>query len=147
MDYMFFIFLSSGLFLGWSLGANDAANIFGTAVGTKMVRFKTAAIIASIFVILGAVISGSGASKTLMELGAVNTLAGAFMCAFAAAVTVYWMVKSSLPVSTSQAIVGAIIGWNIYSNKYKYANGIDINEILNLLKDIIKELDLEVVAV
>ena len=116
MDYMFFIFLSSGLFLGWSLGANDAANIFGTAVGTKMVRFKTAAIIASIFVILGAVISGSGASKTLMELGAVNTLAGAFMCAFAAAVTVYWMVKSSLPVSTSQAIVGAIIGWNIYSN-------------------------------
>jgi hypothetical protein len=39
-------YLSSGLFLGWSLGANDAANIFGTAVGTKMVRFKTAASIA-----------------------------------------------------------------------------------------------------
>lgn len=37
--------------------------------------------------------------------------------------------------------------WNIYSNKYKYANGIDINEILNLLKDIIKELDLEVATV
>ena len=36
--------------------------------------------------------------------------------------------------------------WNIYSNKYKYANGININEILNLLKDIIKELDLEIVA-
>ncbi len=117
MDYMFFVFLSSGLFLGWSLGANDAANIFGTAVGTKMVRFKTAAIIASIFVILGAVCSGSGASKTLVELGAVNALAGAFMCAFSAAVTVYWMVNSSIPVSTSQSIVGAIIGWNIYSNK------------------------------
>lgn len=37
--------------------------------------------------------------------------------------------------------------WSIYSNKYKYANGIDINEILNLLKDIIKELNLEVVVV
>ncbi len=41
-------FLSSGLFLGWSLGANDAANIFGTAVGTRMLRFKTAAIVGSI---------------------------------------------------------------------------------------------------
>ena len=39
------IFLTSGLYMGWSLGANDAANIFGTAVGTRMVRFKTAAII------------------------------------------------------------------------------------------------------
>ena len=37
--------------------------------------------------------------------------------------------------------------WNIYSNKYKYASGIDIYEILNLLKNIIKEVDLELVAV
>ena len=36
--------------------------------------------------------------------------------------------------------------WNIYSNKYKYAYGIDINEILNLLKDTIKELYLEITA-
>lgn len=53
-----------------------------------------------------------------------------------------------------EQIIDSIIGnerleklWNIYSNKYKYANDIDINEILNLLKDIIKELNLEVVAV
>ena len=74
MDLSYFIFLSSGLFLGWSLGANDAANIFGTAVGTKMVKFRTAAIISSIFIILGAVITGSGASQTLSSLGAVNAL-------------------------------------------------------------------------
>lgn len=47
LEYLFF--LSSGLFLGWSLGANDASNIFGTAVGTKMLRFTTAAVIASVF--------------------------------------------------------------------------------------------------
>lgn len=53
-----------------------------------------------------------------------------------------------------EQIIDSIIGnerieklWNIYSNKYKYAKGIDINEILSLLKDIIKELDLEVVVV
>ena len=84
-------FLSSGLFLGWSLGANDAANIFGTAVGTRMIKFKTAALICSVFVILGAVVSGAGASHTLGKLGAVNELAGAFIVALAAALTVLWM--------------------------------------------------------
>lgn len=117
MDGLFLIFLSSGLFLGWSLGANDAANIFGTAVGTKMVKFRTAAIISSVFIILGAVFAGSGASQTLNRLGEVNTLAGAFMVALSAAVSVYSMVKSGIPVSTSQAIVGAIIGWNFYAGK------------------------------
>ena len=113
---MIFIFLSSGLFLGWSLGANDAANIFGTAVGTKMIRFKVAAIIASIFVTLGAVIGGAGASHTLGKLGAVNALPGAFMVAFSAGFTVFMMTKYKLPVSTSQAIVGSIIGWNFYAS-------------------------------
>ena len=117
MDLSYFIFLSSGLFLGWSLGANDAANVFGTAVGTKMVRFRTAAVISSFFLILGAVYSGGGTTETLTELGNVNALPGAFMVALSAAASVYWMIKGGLPVSTSQAIVGAIIGWNFYSGK------------------------------
>lgn len=109
-------YLSSGLFLGWSLGANDAANIFGTAVGTKMLKFKTAAIIGSLFVILGAVVQGTGASHTLGKLGNVSTLAAAFTVALSAALTVFWMTRMRLPVSTSQAIVGAIIGWNLYTD-------------------------------
>jgi PiT family inorganic phosphate transporter len=112
---MLLIFLSSGLFLGWSLGANDAANIFGTAVGTKMIRFKTAAIICGIFVIIGAVAGGAGTTHTLGKLGAVNAIAGAFMIATAAGITVFWMTKLKMPVSTSQAIVGAIIGWNLFT--------------------------------
>lgn len=117
MDLTYLFFLSSGLFLGWSLGANDTANIFGTAVGTKMIKFKTAAIITSLFVILGAVYSGAGTTETLGELGSVNALAGAFMVALSAAISVYFMVRSGINVSTSQAIVGAIVGWNIYCGK------------------------------
>jgi len=110
-----FGFFSSGLFLGWSLGANDASNVFGTAVASQMIRFRTAAIYCSIFVILGAVISGAGASHTLGKLGDVNAVAGAFIVAFAAAMSVYLMTLARFPVSTSQAIVGAIIGWNMFS--------------------------------
>ncbi len=112
---MLLIFLSSGLFMGWSLGANDSAHVFGTAVGTRMIRFRTAALICGLFVILGAVFSGAGAAYTLGELGSVNAIAGSFMVALAAAITVFWMTKWGLPVSTSQAIVGAIIGWNLFS--------------------------------
>lgn len=112
---MILFFLTSGLFLGWSLGANDASNVFGSAVGSKMVTFRKAAIIASIAVILGAVFQGAGASETLGKLGGVNAIGGSFTLALAAAITVYVMTKFSLPVSTTQAIVGAIIGWNLFT--------------------------------
>lgn len=112
---MFSFFLSSGLFLGWSLGANDASNVFGTAVVSRMIRFRTAAICCSIFVLLGAVISGAGASHTLGKFGAVDATAGAFVVALAAALSVYLMTLAKYPVSTSQAIVGAIVGWNFFS--------------------------------
>jgi len=115
MDLAIVIFLLGGLFLGWSLGANDAANVFGTAVGTRMVRFKTAAIVCSLFIILGAVISGSGTTETLGKLGAINALPGAFAACVAAGISVYIMTKFGLPVSTTQAIVGAIVGWNLYT--------------------------------
>jgi PiT family inorganic phosphate transporter len=108
-------FLSSGLFLGWSLGANNASTVFGTAVSSRMVRFSTAAFICSVFVILGSVIGGAGAARGLGELGAVNALAGAFTVALAAALTVFWMTQWSLPVSITQAVVGAIVGWNWFS--------------------------------
>ncbi|WP_299522525.1 inorganic phosphate transporter, partial [uncultured Lutibacter sp.] len=125
---MFLFFLTSGLFLGWTLGANDASNVFGSAVGSKMIRFKQAAIIASIFVVLGAVIQGYGGSETLGNLGSVNALGGAFTVALAAGISVFWMTKLKLPVSTSQAIVGAIIGWNFFTE-----NPTDINSLTKIV--------------
>ena len=124
----FLLFLSSGLFLGWTLGANDASNVFGSAVGSKLIRFKQAAIVASIFVILGAVLQGAGVSQTLGKLGSVDALGGAFTVALAAGFSVFWMTKLKLPVSTSQAIVGAIIGWNFFSN-----NPTDISSLTKIV--------------
>lgn len=115
MEFATLIFISSGLFLGFSLGANDSANVFGTAVASRMIRFATAAALASAFILLGAVLSGAGAAHGLGELGAVNALPGAFTVALSGAVTVYLMTRSGLPVSTTQAIVGAIVGWNVFS--------------------------------
>ena len=114
---MVFIYLISGLFLGWTLGANDTGNIFGAAVETRMLRFRQAALIAAIFISLGAILEGSGPSQTLGRLGSVDALGGAFTVALSAAAAITVMVRIRIPVSTSQTIVGAIIGWNFFSGR------------------------------
>jgi len=125
---MILLFLSSGLFLGWSLGANDAANVFGTAVATRMVKFRTAAIVTGLFVVVGAVFAGAGTTATLGDLGAVNALGGSFMVALAAALSVMWMTRAGLPVSVSQAIVGAIVGWNLFTG-----TGTDVPSLVKIV--------------
>jgi PiT family inorganic phosphate transporter len=101
--------LLGGIFLGWSLGANDAANAFGSAVSSKMLRFWTAAVLAAVFVLLGAVLEGRAGIDTLQGLTQL-TLKKATAASVAAALTVTLMTLWGLPVSTSQAVVGAILG-------------------------------------
>ena len=100
--------LLSGVFLGWSLGANDASNVFGTAVAAKMVRFWHAALLCSIFVILGAVLEGHKGMYTYQQLSGTD-LATAFAVTLGAAITVTGMSVIGLPVSTSQAVVGGLV--------------------------------------
>jgi len=108
--------LLGGIFLGWSLGANDASNVFGTAVASRMLKFWTAAIIASVFVILGALISGQAGIDTLKGLTRID-LEQAIISSVAAAVAVTFMTIIRLPVSTSQSVVGAIIGIGIINKQ------------------------------
>ncbi len=100
--------ISASLFLGWSLGSNDAANVFGTAVASRMVKFWVAALLASTFVILGAVLRGQAGIETYSQVSA-TTLNTAFVVSLAAALTVTVMTVFRLPVSTSQAVVGGLV--------------------------------------
>ncbi len=108
--------LLGGVFLGWSLGSNDASNVFGTAVSSRMLKFWTAAVLASIFVVTGAIISGHAGIETLKGLTSIS-LDQAVISSVAAAVTVSIMTVLRLPVSTSQAVVGAIMGIGILNNQ------------------------------
>ncbi len=110
--------LFSGVFLGWSLGANDAANLFGSAVSSGMIRFWKAALLAAVFVILGAVLQGRAGIETLESITSLdNKLGLAVLSSLAAAVTVTLMTLLRLPVSTSQAVVGSLVGLGLLQHQ------------------------------
>lgn len=108
------LYIVSGLYLGWLLGTNDTVNVFGSTVNLKMLNFKTAAFVASIFIIMGALFQGEGTTKTIHSLGNISEPVIAFIVALCAAIVVLILIKIKLPVSTSQAIVGGMMGWSIY---------------------------------
>jgi len=112
--------LCGGVFLGWSLGANDASNVFGSAVASRMLKFWTAAVLASVFVLLGALLQGQAGIETLKGLTQF-TLEQAVVSSVAAATTVTIMTILGLPVSTSQAVVGAILGIGILNQQLNLA--------------------------
>jgi PiT family inorganic phosphate transporter len=112
--------LLGGVFLGWSLGANDASNVFGSAVASRMLKFWTAAVLASVFVLLGALLQGQAGIETLKGLTQF-TLEQAVVSSIAAATTVTIMTILGLPVSTSQAVVGAILGIGILNQQLNLA--------------------------
>ncbi|MFN8254549.1 MAG: inorganic phosphate transporter [Bacteroidales bacterium] len=108
------IYISSGLFLGWLLGKNDTVNVFGSSVSSRMLNFRLAAFIASFFIIAGAVFQGSGTTASLNRLGNVADPVIAFSIALSASIVVLILIRMKLPVSTSQSIVGSIIGWSLF---------------------------------
>ncbi|HDM71012.1 MAG TPA: inorganic phosphate transporter, partial [Thermotogales bacterium] len=105
---MWLVFIPA-IFFGWALGANDAANIFGPLVGTGVVRYRTAVIVTAIFVITGAMLEGARGLETISNLS-VQDIKSAGISALSAAISVALMTYFGLPVSSSQAIVGSIVG-------------------------------------
>ena len=107
--------LFSAFFLGWALGANDSANAFGTAVTSRMIKYSSAVGLTALFVIAGALMQGHEGLKTLNSLTG-QTTHTAFIVSLAAALTVTIMTVFKLPISASQAVVGAILGIGVMQN-------------------------------
>ena len=107
-------YLLGSLYLGWALGSNDAANVFGTTVTSRMLKWRTAAVLGAVFVILGAYLEGAPGIETLSGLAEGQTLASAGLLSLAAALAVTLLTFLKLPASTSQAVVGAIMGMALY---------------------------------
>jgi PiT family inorganic phosphate transporter len=112
IELIFFILLGAGAYVGWNIGANDTANCIGTTVGCGLISFRKAAILVATFAIIGAMLQGQYVMKTISK-GIVNTeldylaVCVALICSgfFVTLATFY-----RIPTSTSQAIVGGVVG-------------------------------------
>jgi PiT family inorganic phosphate transporter len=104
--------LGAGAYVGWNIGANDTANCIGTSVGCGLISFRRAAILVAAFAIIGAMFQGQHVMKTISK-GIVNTeldylaVCVALFCSgfFVTLATFY-----RIPTSTSQAVVGGVVG-------------------------------------
>jgi len=109
------ILMSIGV--GWSIGANDAANSLGTAVGSKVLTLRQGVILVAVFGLLGALLRGSYVARTIGRgIVPLDTLAPevarnvALVSCFAACLWVVLATYWKIPVSTSHSIVGAVAG-------------------------------------
>ena len=137
--------------MGWSLGTNDAANAFGTAVATRVVKYRTAVTIIAVFVIIGAFVAGANNIDKVAELATSNEVMAStetvkeaiasdsvamlqlksalkaaiiFICA---GLTVFGMSYFKFPVSANQSITGAIIGWGLFYADYSNPEVLAVN--------------------
>ncbi|MDR7523399.1 MAG: anion permease [Armatimonadota bacterium] len=100
--------LLPGLFLGWGIGANDAANTFGPQVGANIIAYRRAIVLAAVFAFLGAVTEGEKIFPTLGGLTRLS-LETSVVATLAAGLSVAAMSFLGMPVSSSHAIFGALV--------------------------------------
>jgi len=106
------------------------ANSMASAVGAKAITIRQAIFIAGILNIVGATFIGSHVTNTIRK-GIVSTeiladpnlaLIGALSALLSAALWVSFATWKSLPVSTTHAIVGAMIGFGIMAGGFTMIN-------------------------
>ena len=122
-----FLALSLGVsfYLAFNIGANDLANAMGTSVGSRALTVKQAVIWAALLNLGGAVLVGSRVTETVRKdiidldaLGGTSDLSwtilyGMLAAMIAAAVWITIATYFNLPVSTTHAIVGAMMGFGL----------------------------------
>ncbi|CAI1492794.1 putative low-affinity inorganic phosphate transporter [Thermococcus nautili] len=111
--------IAVAFYIAWNIGSNDSANAMGTAVGSGILSFRQATLTIAIFVVLGAYLKGYKVMKTVGE-GIVPegflTMEMALIALLAAGIWVTVATVKGLPVSTTQAIVGGVIGVGLAMN-------------------------------
>src|SRR3989344_831659 len=111
-----------GFYMAWNIGANDVANAMGTSVGSKALTLGRAVFLAAILEFAGAFFIGSRVSETIQK-GIIDAsifqdqpqifVLGLLASLFATGILLQIASYLALPISTTHAIIGAILGFGL----------------------------------
>ena len=119
---LFIVATAFGVFMAFNIGGNDVANSFGTSVGAGTLTIPQALGIAAIFEVSGAVLAGGEVTNTIrsgiVDLDGLSVTPNQFIYVMLSALiaAAFWLLfatKKGLPVSTTHAIIGGIVGSSI----------------------------------
>lgn len=137
-DIFFYLSIAAGFMMAFNLGANDVANSMASAVGAKAISVRQAVFIAGILNFAGAVFLGSHVTATVSK-GIINPdaiadpkiiMIGMLAALLAAGVWVFVATLTSLPVSSTHSIVGAIMGFGIMAGGPEVVNWLKMGGIV-----------------
>jgi PiT family inorganic phosphate transporter len=114
MDVISLSIVVAALLVGLNIGANSASNAIGVIVGSNIMSFRKAALLASISMLLGALLQGGAVIQTIggdiVPLGNGMDEDIALAALLATLIFVGVSTALSMPVAASQTMVGAILG-------------------------------------
>ena len=95
------------------IGANDASNVFGSAVGSKMLKFKVSVIFFIIFIILGSIINAENPSQIygnlIIDYPDLNKI---FIIIIPVLLITIISLKLKIPSSISQSVIFSLVGFS-----------------------------------
>ena len=125
------------LYMAWAIGANDVANAMGTSVGSGALTVWGAILVAAIFEFAGAFFAGGHVTDTvrkgMLDVSLVDRdqlIYGMLGSLAAAGTLLVGATRFGLPVSTTHAIVGAIVGFGVVSGGPEVVNWGKIGQIV-----------------
>src|SRR3989338_6336036 len=109
-----------GFYMAWNIGANDVANAMGTSVGSKALTLFQAVCLAAVLEFAGAFFVGAHVSETIQK-GIIDPhifqadpnifILGMLASLLATGLLLQIASYLALPISTTHAIVGAVLGF------------------------------------
>lgn len=133
---LYVVGLITAAMLAWSIGSNDMANSTSVAVGSGVLKFRTAFILFFISQLIGALLQGYMVMKTLGK-GIVPEIdiIGAIAASLSAFIWIMIATMFGSPISTTHSITGGIIGVGLAYILFNATDKIAIN--LLVIRDII----------